>query len=52
MKVKLLSSWWSVSNLENKVNDFIEFTELNGFKINEIQYQSSIYGYFAMIIYT
>ena len=52
MKVKLLSSWWSESNLENKVNEFIEFTELNGFKIIEIQFQTSIYGYSAMITYT
>ena len=52
MKVKLLSSWWSESNLENKINEFIEFTELNGFRINEIKYQSSIYGYSAMIVYT
>lgn len=52
MKVKLLSSWWSESNLENKVNAFIEFTELNGFKIIEIQFQTSIYGYSAMITYT
>lgn len=52
MKVKLLSSWWSEANLESKVNEFIEFTELNGFKIIEIQFQTSIYGYSAMITYT
>lgn len=52
MKVKLLSSWWSGADLESKVNEFIEFTELNGFKIIEIQFQTSIYGYSAMITYT
>lgn len=52
MKVKFLSSWWSEANLESKVNEFIEFTELNGFKIIEIQFQTSIYGYSAMITYT
>ncbi|MFB5520246.1 hypothetical protein [Enterococcus casseliflavus] len=52
MKVKLLSSWQSDSILEDKVNEFIEFTEMNGFKIVEIQYRPSLYGYSAMIIYT
>ena len=52
MKVKLLTSSWSGANLESKVNEFIEFTELNGFKIIEIQFQTSIYGYSAMITYT
>ncbi|MFS1009881.1 hypothetical protein ACFC8U_10940 [Enterococcus casseliflavus] len=52
MKVKFLSSWWSDTKLENKVNEFIEFTESNGYKTIEIQYQTSIYGYSAMIIYT
>ena len=49
MKVKLLTSSWSGANLESKVNKFIE---LNGFKIIEIQFQTSIYGYSAMITYT
>lgn len=51
MKVKMLSSYWSDSNLENKINEFIEYLNNNGSEVIEIQYRPSIFYMAAMIIY-
>lgn len=48
MKIKIIQSLSSERKLEQKVNGFIQNTNI---KVLEIQYKPSILAYSAMIIY-
>lgn len=51
MQVKILTSWWSGTSLENSINDFLEYLSMNGLEINNVQYRPSLFGYSTMITY-
>ena len=48
MNVKILTSYWSGGDLEQKINSFITNPNI---KVTEIQYRPHAFGFTAMVIY-
>lgn len=48
MKIKIIQSWSSHKILEQKINEFIQNTNI---KVIEMQYKPSILAYSVMVVY-
>ena len=49
MNVKILTSYWSGGDLEQKINCFITNPNI---KVIEIQYRPHVFAFTAMVIYS